>query len=46
MKKFGIEKPLIRGWKQRIWYISKAARNLAFKKLGGKKVTREVPDER
>ena len=46
MKKYGIEKPCIRGWRQRTWYVSKVARDRAFKRGGGKKVSKEVPDER
>ena len=44
MKQFGIDKPFMRSWRQRIWYVSKLARDLAFKKLGGKKVSRERPE--
>jgi len=43
-KQFGIERPFIRNWKQRLWYVTKAARDLAVKHFGGKKIAREKPD--
>lgn len=47
-KQYGIEKAcsFSKKWRQRIWFKSKKSRDAAVAKKGGKKISREVPDDR